>query len=168
MGGQTRNPYALDRNTCGSSSGAERRGRRLARMAVGTETDGSVACPASINGIVGFKPTVGMVSRTHVVPISSGQDTPGPMTLTVREAAMMLTEMAGTDPADPATREADRRKTDFAAGLDPGSLRGKRIGVMRFASGFGTDELLKQALGVCAIKRDPGRDQGVQGQWHRR
>jgi amidase len=154
VGGQTRNPYALDRNTCGSSSGSGAAvAAGLARMAVGTETDGSVACPASINGIVGFKPTVGMVSRTHVVPISSSQDTPGPMTLTVREAAMMLTAMAGTDPADPATREADRRKTDFAAGLDPGSLRGKRIGVMRFASGFGTDELLKQALGVL---RDRG------------
>ncbi len=170
IGGQTRNPYALDRNTCGSSSGSGAAvAAGLARMAVGTETDGSVACPASINGIVGLKPTVGMVSRTHVVPISSSQDTPGPMTLTVREAAMMLTAMAGSDPADPATREADRRKTDFAAALDPGSLRGKRIGVMRFASGFGTDELLERALGVL-------RAQGAtlveikefDDEWHRR
>lgn len=149
IGGQTRNPYALDRNTCGSSSGSGAAvAAGLARMAVGTETDGSVTCPASINGIVGLKPTVGMVSRTHVVPISFSQDTPGPMTLTVREAAMMLTAMAGSDAADPATREADRRKTDFAAALDPHSLRGKRIGVMRFASGFGTDELLERALAV--------------------
>ena len=149
IGGQTRNPYALDRNACGSSSGSGAAvAAGLVRMAVGTETDGSVTCPASINGIVGLKPTVGLVSRTHVVPISSSQDTPGPMTLTVREAAMMLTAMAGSDPADPATRESDRRKTDFAARLDPVSLRGKRIGVMRFASGFGTDEVFARALGV--------------------
>ena len=149
VGGQTRNPYALDRNTCGSSSGS---GAAVAagfvRMAVGTETDGSVTCPASINGIVGFKPTVGMVSRTHIVPISSSQDTAGPMTLTVREAAMMLTAMAGSDPADPATKDADKHKTNFAVLLDPNALRGKRIGVMRFASGFGTDEVFERALGV--------------------
>ena len=150
IGGQTRNPYALDRNTCGSSSGSGAAvAAGLARMAVGTETDGSVTCPASINGIVGLKPTVGLVSRTHVVPISSSQDTPGPMTLTVREAAMMLTAMAGSDPADPATREADRRKSDFAAGARCAiRLRGKRIGVMRFASGFGTDEVFERALAV--------------------
>ena len=149
VGGQTHNPYALDRNTCGSSSGSGAAvAGGLVRMAIGTETDGSVTCPASINGIVGFKPTVGLVSRTHIVPISSSQDTAGPMAMTVREAAILLTAMAGTDPADPATRDADRRKVDYAAALDAGSLRGKRIGVTRFASGFGTDELLERALGV--------------------
>jgi amidase len=149
IGGQTRNPYALDRNACGSSSGSGAAvAAGLARMAVGTETDGSVTCPASINGIVGLKPTVGLVSRTHVVPISSSQDTPGPMTQTVQEAAMMLTAMAGSDPADPATRDADKHKTDFVAGLNPNSLRGKRLGVMRFASGFGTDEVFEKALAV--------------------
>src|SRR5688572_9852855 len=109
IGGQVRNPYALDRNPCGSSSGS---GAAVAAgmvpAAIGTETDGSITCPASINGIVGFKPTVGLVSRTHVVPISHSQDTPGPMTLTVRDAALVLSAIAGTDPADPATAEADQ------------------------------------------------------------
>ena len=109
------------------------------RFAIGTETDGSITCPAAINGIVGLKPTVGLVSRTHIVPISHSQDTAGPMTASVREAAELLTVIAGSDPADPATREADRHKRDYAAGLDANSLKGKRIGVMRFASGFGTD-----------------------------
>ena len=149
VGGQTRNPYALDRNPCGSSSGsATAVAAGLVRLAVGTETDGSITCPASINGIVGFKPTVGLVSRTHIVPISESQDTAGPMAPTVLEAAQLLTAMAGSDAADPATRDADRNKRDFASGLQPQALRGKRIGVMRFASGFGTDELLEKALGV--------------------
>jgi amidase len=117
-------------------------------MAVGTETDGSVTCPASINGIVGLKPTVGMVSRTHIVPISASQDTAGPMAASVREAAELLSAMAGSDPADPATEDADRHKADFAARLDANSLKGKRIGVMRFASGFGTDEVFERALTV--------------------
>ncbi|HXG98885.1 MAG TPA: amidase [Sphingomicrobium sp.] len=149
VGGQTRNPYALDRNTCGSSSGS---GAAVAAgivdLAIGTETDGSITCPASINGIVGFKPTVGLVSRTHVVPISASQDTPGPMTRTVRQAAEVLTAIAGSDPADKATKEADKRRRDYAASLNAGSLRGTRIGVMRFASGFGTDPLFEAALAV--------------------
>ena len=149
VGGQNRNPYALDRNTCGSSSGsAAAVAAGFARMAVGTETDGSVICPAAMNGVVGFKPTVGLVSRTHVIPISESQDTPGPMTATVREAAQMLTAIAGSDPADRATREADRRKTDYAAQLDPAAPRGKRIGVMRFSSGFGTDTAFETALAI--------------------
>jgi amidase len=115
-------------------------------MAVGTETNGSITCPASISGIVGFKPTVGLVSRTHVIPISHSQDTPGPMTRTVREAAAMLTAMAGSDPADAATREADARKTDYVTALSDNSLRGRRIGVMRFATGFGTDAAFAEAL----------------------
>ena len=149
LGGQTRNPWALDRNPCGSSSGSGAAvAAGLVRMAIGTETDGSVTCPAAINGIVGLKPTVGLVSRTHIVPISHSQDTAGPMTATVREAAMLLTAIAGSDPADPATIEADRHKTDYAALLDANSLKGKRIGVMRFASGFGTDAAFPTALAL--------------------
>lgn len=147
VGGQTRNPHALNRNTCGSSSGS---GAAVAAgmvpAAIGSETDGSVTCPAAINGIVGFKPTVGLVSRTHIVPISHSQDTAGPMTRTVRDAALVLAAMAGSDPADPATAEADRRRADYAAALSTDALRGKRIGVMRFATGFRTDEAFEEAL----------------------
>ena len=149
VGGQTRNPWALDRNPCGSSSGSGAAvAAGLVRLAIGTETDGSVTCPASINGIVGLKPTVGLVSRTHIVPISHSQDTAGPMTPSVREAAELLTAIAGSDPADPATREADKHRKDYAAGLDANSLKGKRIGVMRFASGFGTDAAFDTALAI--------------------
>ena len=147
VGGQTRNPHALDRNACGSSTGS---GVVVAAgmvpAAIGTETNGSITCPASVNGIVGFKPTVGLVSRTHVIPISHSQDTPGPMTRTVRDAARVLTAIAGSDPLDAATREADARKSDYSATLSDNSLRGKRIGVMRFATGFGTDAAFEQAL----------------------
>ena len=153
VGGQTRNPFALDRNTCGSSSGS---GAAVAAgivdYAIGTETDGSITCPAAINGIVGMKPTVGLVSRTHIVPISVSQDTAGPMTRTVRQAAELLSAIAGSDAADPATREADQRKSDFAAGLDANALRGKRIGVMRFATGFGTDPLFSAAVAVLKAR----------------
>ena len=147
VGGQTRNPYVLNRNACGSSTGSGVVvASGMVRAAIGTETNGSITCPASVNGIVGFKPTVGLVSRTYVVPISHSQDTPGPMAATVREAAMVLTAIAGTDPADAATKEADRRKTDYAAALSDNSLRGKRIGVMRFATGFGTEAAFDEAL----------------------
>ena len=149
IGGQTRNPWALDRNTCGSSSGsAAAVAAGIVRFAVGTETDGSITCPAAINGIVGLKPTVGLVSRTHIVPISHSQDTAGPMTDNVRDAAELLNVIAGSDPADPATAQADRHKTDYAAHLDSSSLKGKRIGVMRFASGFGTDAAFETALAL--------------------
>ncbi len=132
IGGLTKNPHALDRNTCGSSSGSGAAvAASLAPLAIGTETDGSITCPAGINGIVGFKPTVGLVSRTHIVPISHTQDTAGPMTLTVRDAAAVMTVIAGSDPADPATTEADARKVDYVAALSPDALKGKRIGVMR-------------------------------------
>jgi amidase len=116
--------------------------------AVGTETDGSVTCPAAVNGIVGFKPTLGLVSRTHVIPISHSQDTPGPMTRDVRLAALMLNAMAGSDPADPATAEADTRRVDYVAALDPQALKGARIGVLRFATGWspGVDAVFEQAL----------------------
>ena len=153
IGGQTRNPYALARNACGSSSGSGAAvAAGLVRMAIGTETDGSVTCPASINGIVGLKPTVGLVSRTHIVPISHSQDTAGPMTASVREAAELLTVIAGSDPADPATREADAHKRDFAAGLDANSLKGKRLGVLRFSSTPTLDPALDTALAVLRSK----------------
>ncbi|HEY0084788.1 MAG TPA: amidase [Allosphingosinicella sp.] len=149
VGGQTRNAHVLNRNACGSSTGS---GVAVAAgmvpAAIGTETDGSITCPASLSGIVGFKPTVGLVSRTHIVPISHSQDTAGPMTRTVREAALVLSAIAGSDPADPQTADADRYRTDYAAGLSADSLRGKRIGVMRFASGFGTDERFEEALAI--------------------
>lgn len=149
VGGLTKNPHALDRNTCGSSSGsAAAVAASLAPLAIGTETDGSITCPAGVNGIVGFKPTVGLVSRTHIVPISHSQDTAGPMTLTVRDAAAVMTVIAGSDPADPATAEADARRTDYVAALSPGALRGKRIGVMRDRAGdnAGIAALLDAAL----------------------
>ncbi len=150
VGGLVRNPYALDRTACGSSSGSGAAiAAGLAWGAVGTETDGSIVCPASINGIVGLKPTVGLVSRTHVVPISRSQDTPGPMTRTVRDAALMLRAMAGSDPADPATKGADANVTDYAAALT-GSIAGVRIGVLRDRIGNqpATTAVFEQALGM--------------------
>jgi amidase len=132
VGGLTKNPHALDRNACGSSSGSGAAiAADLAAGAVGTETDGSITCPAGVNGIVGFKPTVGMLSRTHIVPISRSQDTPGPMTRTVRDAALMMNVMAGSDAADPATKDADTYKGDFTSGMNDDAIRGMRIGVMR-------------------------------------
>jgi len=149
VGGQVRNPYALNRNPCGSSSGsAVAVAAGMVPAAIGTETDGSITCPAAINGIVGFKPTVGLVSRTHVVPISHSQDTPGPMTLNVRDAALILNAIAGSDAADAATAEADARRVDYTAALRPDALRGVRIGVTRFSAGFGTDAPFEAALAV--------------------
>ncbi len=133
VGGQTLNPYDPARTPCGSSSGsATAVAMGLAPAAIGTETNGSIVCPASVNGVVGFKPTVGLVSRTHIVPISHSQDTAGPITTTVEDAAIVLSVIAGSDPMDPATVEADARKVDYRAALDAGSLSGARIGVMRF------------------------------------
>lgn len=149
VAGLTRNPYARDRNACGSSSGSgAAAAASLAAATVGTETDGSITCPASINGLVGIKPTVGLVSRTHVVPISHTQDTAGPMTRTVADTAALLTVMAGTDPADSATKNADARKSDYTAALDAGALRGKRIGVLAFLKGYHalTDRAFAKAL----------------------
>jgi amidase len=132
VGGLTLNPHGSGRNPCGSSSGSGAAiAAGLAWAAIGTETDGSITCPASVNGIVGFKPTVGLVSRTHIVPISHSQDTAGPMTRTVADAALLLNAIAGSDPADPATAEADARKVDYTAGLSTASLGGVRIGVLR-------------------------------------
>jgi amidase len=132
VGGQVRNPYALDRTPCGSSSGSGAAvAASLAPGALGTETDGSVVCPAAINGLVGFKPSVGLVSRTHIVPISHSQDTAGPMARTVEDAAILLDAMAGPDPADRATMNIADRPGGFTAGLDAQALRGMRVGVIR-------------------------------------
>ncbi len=150
-GGLTKNPYALDRSACGSSSGSGSSiAASLAAAAIGTETDGSITCPASINGLVGIKPTVGLVSRTGVIPISHSQDTAGPMTRDVRDTAMVLSVIAGSDPADTATAEADAHKTDYVAGLKPDALKGARLGVMRFAKDFRPQTLaqFEKALGV--------------------
>jgi amidase len=132
VGGLTKNPHALDRNSCGSSSGSgSAAAAGLAAGTIGTETDGSITCPAGVNGVVGFKPTVGLVSRRYVVPISHSQDTAGPITRSVRDAAIMLTAMAGTDPQDPATADADKWRGNYAAGLSIDALKGMRIGVIR-------------------------------------
>ncbi len=129
LGGQVRNPHMLDRNPCGSSSGSgAATAASLAAGAVGTETNGSIICPSNVNGVVGFKPTVGVVPQQYIIPISHSQDTAGPMTKTVKGAAMMLTAMAGMDAS-----------IDYAAGLDTASLSGKRVGVMRFAQGSNVD-----------------------------
>ncbi len=151
VGGLTRNPYSLDRSACGSSSGSGVAvAASLAPIAIGTETDGSVTCPASLNGLVGLKPTVGLVSRTHIIPISVSQDTAGPMTRSVTDAARLLTVIAGSDPADPATADADTHRIDYTTALDAHALAGKRIGVMRFAAGYHPelDAVFDQALGV--------------------
>ena len=149
IGGQAANAHDPLRTPCGSSAGsAVAVALGYAPAAIGTETDGSITCPAAVNGIVGLKPTVGLVSRTYIVPISHSQDTAGPMARTVRDAAIVLGVIAGSDPMDPATRDADAHKSDYAAGLDAGSLKGTRIGVMRFAAGFHpeTDTVFEAAL----------------------
>ncbi|HEY0106030.1 MAG TPA: amidase [Rhizomicrobium sp.] len=129
IGGLVKNPYVLDRSACGSSSGsAASVAASLAAAALGTETDGSLVCPGSLNGLVTIKPTVGLVSRTHIVPIAHSQDGAGPMTRDVRDAALLLTVMAASDPADPATAEADAHKADYAAALSDATLKGMRLG----------------------------------------
>ncbi|HZX70631.1 MAG TPA: amidase [Rhodanobacter sp.] len=162
VAGQTRNPYALDRNPCGSSAGsAVAVAAGLTTVAIGTETDGSIICPASMNGIVGIKPTLGLVSRAGIVPISHNQDTAGPMARDVADAAALLTVIAGSDPRDPATLDADKHKTDYARFLDPNGLRGKRIGVVRQLAGNepNADRVLDAAIATMkaqgAIIIDP-------------
>ena len=137
-GGQCRNPYVLDRNPCGSSSGSGAAvSANLAAAALGSETDGSIVCPSSANGIVGIKPTVGLVSRAGVIPISHTQDTAGPMARTVRDLAVVLGVLAGPDPRDPATAASDTRGlADYTPFLDPAGLRDARIGVARQFLGF--------------------------------
>lgn len=141
LGGQVRNPHMLDRNPCGSSSGsAVAAAASLAAGTVGTETNGSVICPSNVNGIVGFKPTVGLVSQQYIIPISSSQDTAGPMSKTVTGAAMMLEAMA-TGPA----------KTNYRQLLDAGSLKGTRVGVLRFAQGSNPHVIARFATAVAAL-----------------
>ncbi len=138
IGGQTRNPYDLLRNPCGSSSGsAVAVAANLAMAAVGTETDGSVVCPSGINGIVGIKPTLGLVSRSGIIPIAHSQDTAGPMARTVRDAAILLSAMTGTDPKDPASGDAPAAVPDYTANLAADGLQGKRLGVLRSYYGSG-------------------------------
>ena len=151
-GGQTRNPYALDRNACGSSSGSGTAiAADLAVVAVGTETDGSITCPASVTGLVGIKPTVGLVSRSGIIPIAASQDTAGPMARTVADAAVLLGVLAGFDPDDPATaRLREQPPPDYSRSLDASSLNGARIGVLRHYAGFheGVDALFERGLAV--------------------
>ncbi len=132
-GGQTKNPYALNRNPCGSSSGSGVAvAANLCALAVGTETDGSVVCPSSMCGIVGIKPTLGLISRAGIIPIAHSQDTAGPMARTVRDAALLLGALAGADPRDPITgTSAGKSFADYARFLDPNGLRGARIGIAR-------------------------------------
>ncbi|MBZ5590852.1 MAG: amidase [Acidobacteriia bacterium] len=149
-GGQTRNPYALDRNPCGSSSGSgAAAAANLCALAIGTETDGSVTCPSSINGLVGIKPTLGLVSRSGIIPIAHSQDTAGPMTRTVADAAILLGALAGIDANDAITNESRGKiQTDYTKFLDPNGLRGARIGVARKYFGFSekVDALMAAAL----------------------
>lgn len=149
-GGLTRNPYALDRNPCGSSSGTGAGvSANLCIAGVGTETDGSVVCPSSANGLVGLKPTVGLVSRSGIIPISHSQDTAGPMARTVRDVAILLGAMTGADPQDSATSDARRQQfPDYTTFLDPAGLKGARLGVVRKYFGFSdaVDPLMEKVL----------------------
>jgi amidase len=149
-GGLTKNPYAIDRNACGSSSGSgAATSASLCAVAVGSETDGSIVCPSSANGIVGIKPTLGLISRAGIIPIAHNQDTAGPMARTVRDAAILLGALAGSDPRDSATADADsKRQKDYPQFLDPNGLRGARIGVARKYFGFNdaVDELMNHLI----------------------
>jgi amidase len=147
-GGQCRNPFAPDRSPCGSSSGSGVAvSANLCAVAIGTETDGSIVCPSSINGIVGIKPTLGLVSRSGVIPVAHSQDTAGPMARTVADAAALLTVLAGADERDAVTADA-RVEPDYTTFLDPDGLRGARIGAARNLAGFNdrVDRLFDDAL----------------------
>lgn len=150
VGGQTKNPYILDRNPCGSSSGSGVAvSANLCMAAVGTETNGSIVCPATANGIVGIKPTVGLLSRSGIVPISFTQDTPGPMARTVRDAAIMLGTMTGIDPADSKTAASEGKMlNDYTPFLKEDGLMGKRIGWYTSGRGqhFKVDTLMQKAV----------------------
>jgi len=137
-GGQTLNPYALNRNPCGSSSGSGAAiAADLAVVAIGSETDGSIVCPSSVQGLVGIKPTVGLVSRSGIIPISASQDTAGPMARSVADAAALLTVIAGYDPNDPTTEPLKSQpRKDYRQFLIRDSLKGIRVGVMRQSAGF--------------------------------
>jgi amidase len=162
-GGLTKNPYALDRNCSGSSSGSgAATAASLCAVAIGTETDGSVVSPSSLNGLVGIKPTVGLVSRAGIIPISHSQDTAGPMCRTVRDAAILLGVIAGTDEEDAATQNKDRKDyKDYTIFLDANGLKGARIGVLRQYFGFlpSVDNVINASLEILqkqgAILIDP-------------
>lgn len=149
-GGLTRNPYALDRNPCGSSSGtAAGISANLAAVGLGTETEGSIVCPCSANGICGLKPTVGLVSRSGIIPIAQSQDTAGPMARTVRDVAILLGAVAGVDPEDTATDASKgKAQADYTKFLDTNGLKGARLGVVRKYFGFNdaVDELINQLI----------------------
>ena len=149
-GGQTKNPYVLDRNPCGSSSGSGAAvAANFCTVAIGTETDGSIVCPSSANGIVGIKPTVGLTSRAGIIPISHSQDGAGPMARTVSDAAILLGALAGVDPDDSATAGSQGKSyTDYTRFLDPNGLKGTKIGVVRKYCGFhdGVDALMNTAI----------------------
>ncbi|KAF1714739.1 amidase [Pseudoxanthomonas sangjuensis] len=171
-GGQTRNPYVLDRNPCGSSSGsAVAVSANLAAAAIGTETDGSIICPASVNGIVGLKPTVGLVSRDGIIPISHSQDTAGPMARSVADAAVLLGALAGRDEADPATANATWNTVlDYHAHLLPDALQGARIGVLRSKFSMHPDAAAAME-GALKVLRDAGAtvvdaEIPTDGQWN--
>ena len=150
VGGQTKNPYSTDRNPCGSSSGSGVAvSANLCMVAVGTETDGSIVCPSNNNGIVGIKPTVGLLSRTGIIPISYSQDTPGPMSRTVEDAAICLGAMTGIDPSDQKTLASEGKfLTDYTKCLKKDGLRGKRIGIVKNSGGFSdrVDTLMLRAI----------------------
>lgn len=150
-GGQTHNPYILDRNPCGSSSGSGAAiAANLAAIAIGTETDGSIVCPASINGIVGIKPTLGLVSRSGVIPIAHSQDTAGPMCRTVSDAAILLGVLVGTDKTDSITSQAVKGEKDYTKFLQKDGLKGAKIGVMRqyFGRNARLDAFMEKQLKV--------------------
>ncbi len=150
MGGQTKNPYVLDRNPCGSSSGSGVAvSANLTMIAIGTETNGSIVCPSTANGIVGIKPTVGLLSRSGIVPISFTQDTPGPMARTVRDAAIALGVMTGIDPADSKTAASEGEAlTDYTPFLKEDGLNGKKLGWFTSARGshFKVDTLMQNVV----------------------
>ena len=162
-GGQTKNPYALDRNPCGSSSGSGAAvSANFAAIGVGTETDGSVVCPSSMCGIVGIKPTLGLISRAGIIPIAHSQDTAGPMARSVRDAAIFLGALTGTDPRDPVTKESSGKSfQDYTQFLDPNGLRGMRIGVARqyFTIGPAVTAIMEECIALMkqagAIIVDP-------------
>ncbi|HQG76303.1 MAG TPA: amidase [Bacteroidales bacterium] len=150
VGGQTKNPYVLDRNPCGSSSGSGAAvSANLCMVSIGTETNGSIVCPSNNNGIVGIKPTVGLISRTGIIPISFTQDTPGPMARTVEDAAICLGILTGTDPSDSKTLLSEgHAHTDYRQFLSEEGLQGKRLGIIKWGSGFHekVDTLMKRAI----------------------
>ncbi len=150
VGGQTKNPYVLDRNPCGSSSGSGVAvSANLCALAFGTETNGSIVCPANNNGIVGLKPTVGLISRSGIIPISFTQDTPGPMGRTVEDVAICLGTLVGIDPTDSKTLGSEGfYQTDYTQFLIPDGLRGKRIGLLKDVMGYHhkVDTLIQQSV----------------------